>query len=261
MEKLRKWIIEHPIWSISVLAAVFAPFFKEVFKDTFLGFVSDAVRNYLLGFFQRGPAMTGTEYVLHVVSFVICLVGVCVAVWIGRILEAEKTATASKATAGANIGSNGILSVLRYDTWFSHAAFYVAYGFWPDTTRPLSNLSKDESQIPEFEHLRLADATHELRQKAYQGDLQVWGKNSISWGAPRKHDLFKQIPKDHWETYEVQYLHLFKEPNSGFDYARPEADRRVLDFFDGLQGRGGVDLGRQSAGTFENRNWTRHCPI
>lgn len=75
------------------------------------------------------------------------------------------------------------------DVWLLYAVHYIAYGSWTFIENPL-----DE------DHLTAGhQALDEIRQKAFDKDLPVWGR--IGQGP-----LFKQIQKEHWEDHSFKSL-------------------------------------------------------
>jgi hypothetical protein len=89
------------------------------------------------------------------------------------------------------------------DIAFQDAVFFVAFGYWPDADRPIFD---GNIQVPEGEDFRLVDALRELRQAAYDGRLQVWGK---AWTSASARDaIFQKIPRQHWEDHSVQYMDM-----------------------------------------------------
>lgn len=77
------------------------------------------------------------------------------------------------------------------DTWFQHAAFYIAFGSWPDSSKPI--FDGNQCQVPEGEHNKLLEALQRMRQRAADGELTVWGKPPSSFGPPRQNSVFQKI--------------------------------------------------------------------
>jgi len=102
----------------------------------------------------------------------------------------------------------------KRDTWFQHAAFYVAFGVWPDVLKPIF-LFGEGNQVPEGEHVKLIEALQKLRQAAFDGELTVWGKFPVTPYGPRQHSVFDTIPVAHWRDHAVDYMDLirFNEPS------------------------------------------------
>ena len=98
------------------------------------------------------------------------------------------------------------------DTWFQHAAFYTAFGYWPDVAKPL--FDGQQCQVPDGEHNKLLDALQKMHQSAADGELTVWGKIPGSSGRPRQNSVFQKIPAAHWLDHAVAYLELLcKDPD------------------------------------------------
>ena len=75
------------------------------------------------------------------------------------------------------------------DIWLLHAVHFIAYDSWEFIENPLNEKNITAGH----------DALDEIRQKAFDGSLPVWGK--IGGGG-----LFKQIPKEYWEHLGFQSL-------------------------------------------------------
>ena len=85
------------------------------------------------------------------------------------------------------------------DVWLLHAVHYIAFG------------SSEFVEIP-FEEVQLTaghQAQDEIRQKAFDGSLPVWG--IIGSGG-----LFKPIPKEYWEHHYLKALIFAINDPEGF---------------------------------------------
>ncbi|MFY9640552.1 MAG: hypothetical protein ACLP02_01940 [Rhodomicrobium sp.] len=111
-----------------------------------------------------------------------------------------------KPPGDASDGENKNQKVVA-DTWFQHATFYVAFGKWPDPSKPVFKLPN--SQVPTEENIELLDTLKDMHQKAFDGELSVWGKRPMtvtSLAVPNA--LFKPIPKEEWDKHRVEYMDL-----------------------------------------------------
>ncbi len=89
----------------------------------------------------------------------------------------------------------------------SATTFYVAFGKWPDPSKPVFKLPN--SQVPTEENIELLDTLKDMHQKAFDGELSVWGKRPMtvtSLAVPNA--LFKPIPKEEWDKHRVEYMDL-----------------------------------------------------
>lgn len=102
----------------------------------------------------------------------------------GQSAKSDEVSTAEPTTRE----SPAILKVER-DVWLLIAVHYIAYGSWKFIEIPL-----DEDHITAGHQ-----ALDEIRQKAFDGELTVWGR--IGQGP-----LFKQIQKEHWEDHGFESL-------------------------------------------------------
>jgi hypothetical protein len=93
------------------------------------------------------------------------------------------------------------------DTWFQHAAFYIAFGRWPDPSKPVFGLPNP--QAPTEENIELLDVLKDMHQKAFDGELSVWGKRPMTvTGSAVPDALFKPIPEEDWDKHRVTYMDL-----------------------------------------------------
>ena len=111
----------------------------------------------------------------------------------GTVVELENE-EGSIATSNVQIDptkpiESPITKAVERDVWLLYAVHYIAYGSWTFIENPL-----DE------DHLTAGhQALDEIRQKAFDKDLPVWGR--IGQGP-----LFKQIQKEHWEDHSFKSL-------------------------------------------------------
>jgi len=111
----------------------------------------------------------------------------------GTVIELENE-EGSIATSNVQIDptkpiESPITKAVERDVWLLYAVHYIAYGSWAFIEIPL-----DE------DHLTAGhQALDEIRQKAFDKDLPVWGR--IGQGP-----LFKQIQKEHWEDHSFESL-------------------------------------------------------
>ncbi len=94
------------------------------------------------------------------------------------------------------------------DASFQHAAFYAAFGYWPDSSKSI--FDGNECQIPEGEHKKLLESLQKMRQSAADGEFTVWGKAPSSFGGPRQNSVFQKIPETHWLDHAVDYMELLR---------------------------------------------------
>lgn len=87
---------------------------------------------------------------------------------------------------------------LKSDTSLSEALGYVAFGEW----------GKAYSDAILAGNVAHSEITAQFRQKAFDGDLTVWGKHSES-------RLFEPIPKDHWRDHSITLTDLVSPALSG----------------------------------------------
>jgi hypothetical protein len=107
-------------------------------------------------------------------------------------------------------GDNQSESRSGRDTWYQYAAFYIAFGFWPDANKPV--FASASAQVPEGEHDKLRGALEEMAQRALDDDLRVWGKTPVTpSGLPVNGSLFDIVPARHWAEWRVDYMDLIAD--------------------------------------------------
>jgi hypothetical protein len=80
------------------------------------------------------------------------------------------------------------------DVWLLNAVHYIAYQSWVLLDMPL-----DEKHL-----IAGYRALSELKQKAFDGELPIWGRVGQA-------ELFKPIPKEYWEYYGFEILSFAKD--------------------------------------------------
>jgi hypothetical protein len=99
------------------------------------------------------------------------------------------------------------------NTWLQHTVFYLLCGKWPNLEKAAFDLEENGFPTERFAHVN--HALKEIRQKAFDGTLQVWGKpmrSSMSIDGTIRSGLFEEIPKSHWRTHQVRALELILDP-------------------------------------------------
>jgi hypothetical protein len=129
-----------------------------------------------------------------------------IALWSWLRYRAYEQGFTKKTLVQGSEYENKIQKVAR-DTWFQHAAFYVAFGKWPDPSKPVFELPNP--QVPTEENIELLDALKTMHQNASDGELLVWGKRPMTvTGSAVRDTLFKPIPKEEWDKHRVTYMDL-----------------------------------------------------
>jgi len=141
----------------------------------------------LWSFFESLPAPT-----IFVLSFGVFLLILFLFKWYGTWINRKKVSASQNEKEPIQTltpAPNTTTPIVQRDAWLLHVVHYIAFG------------SSEFVEIPlEEDQLTAGDqAENEIRQKAFDGSLPVWG--IIGSG-----ELFKPIPKEYWEHHYLQAL-------------------------------------------------------
>lgn len=103
------------------------------------------------------------------------------------------------------------VEVPRRDVWLLDAIYYIGFGTW-------DRLGWDELQ---GQTSKLGPVPEMVRQKAYDGDLRIWGRDGFSG----PHLL---IPKEYWEYYGFDWVTLLEGNGEEFQTALEKNTSSIL---------------------------------
>jgi hypothetical protein len=114
-------------------------------------------------------------------------------------MRARKTSRPRKRRRLARRHIGGPPKRVNHDVYLANAIWRVFLGTW--------DLPPHRERTPAGpkENQRFFDlVTKEFRQKAFDGELPIWGKRN-------KSDLIEAVPKEFWKDHRVAYLNVIRE--------------------------------------------------
>lgn len=117
----------------------------------------------------------------------------------GAVLEAENE---EGLIAAGNVRVDSSTKIVERDVWLLDAVFYVAEGRWQSPNMLARHVSDIED--PKF-MAKVEPAHREILQKAYDGDLLIWGRR-----ADQSHGPYVEIDSKYWENHELEYWNMAK---------------------------------------------------